>query len=782
MPTEVRTSDTMAVRDVARVDLRARRVMLLAAAVLLAVVWLAAPRSALAASPSCPNGSTMDIVAHQDDTLLFLSPDLLHNIQSGQCVRTVFVTAGNNGEDQGYWSSREQGAEASYAQMAGVANTWTQSDAGISGHPMPLMTLSGDPRVSLVFIRLPDGNIDGSGFPLNNFESLQKLWLGEIPHMTTVDGSSSYTRLGLINTLTALMSGFAPDAVNTQDYAGTYGDGDHSDHHTVAYMVRDASRAYTAATHTLTGYMDYLTQSQASNVTGTDLTQKKNAWFTYTPFDPNVCQTAAACQQNSYWSWLNAQYTVGTETDGPNNPYPPTADAGASETANVGAPVQLDASRSFDPQGSPTYQWTQTGGPAVTLSSATSANPSFTAPSAPTTLTFRLVVSDGPLSSQPAMVSVAVTPGTSNVAPLATVTASSQDKADGQPATNAVNGVLGGEPDNPTAEWATNGGKAKSWLKLVWTAPQTINDVVLYDRPDSDDQVLAGTLTFSDGSTVAVPALNNDGSPVTITFPAVTTTSVLFTVSKVSSTTQNVGLSEIQVYPQLNTTGAPVANAGPSQAVNPGATAQLDGTGSVDPAGNPSYAWTQTGGTPVTLSSATAAQPTFTVPSAPGYLTFQLVVTDGQLTSQASTVTVTVSSPNIAPLAKVTASSQDDGDGEQATKAVDGVIGGYPLNPTVEWATNGGKVNSWIKLVWTTAQTISRVVLYDRPNLDDQVLAGTLTFSDGTTVTVPALNNDGSAVTVTFPAKSTTSLQFKVTKVSSTTQNVGLAEIQTYAF
>ena len=71
---------------------------------------------------------------------------------------------------------------------------------------------------------------------------------------------------------------------------------------------------------------------------------------------------------------------------------------------------------------------------------------------------------------------------------------------------------------------------------------------MLYDRPNSDDQVTGGTLTFSDGSTVNVPSLNNDGTATTITFPAKTTTSLLFTVTSVSSTTQNVGLSEIQVY------------------------------------------------------------------------------------------------------------------------------------------------------------------------------------------------------------------------------------------
>ena len=40
----------------------------------------------------------MQIVAHPDDDLLFQSPDLLHDVVGGKCVRTVFVTAGERGD------------------------------------------------------------------------------------------------------------------------------------------------------------------------------------------------------------------------------------------------------------------------------------------------------------------------------------------------------------------------------------------------------------------------------------------------------------------------------------------------------------------------------------------------------------------------------------------------------------------------------------------------------------------------------------------------------------
>ena len=113
-------------------------------------------------------------------------------------------------------------------------------------------------------------------------------------------------------------------------------------------------------------------------------------------------------------------------------------------------------------------------------------------------------------------------------------------------------------------------------------------------------------------------------------------------------------------------------------------------------------------------------------------------------------------------------------------KAVDGVIAGYPVDATREWATVGGKAGSYLNLAFPAAVTLNRVVLYDRPNGNDQITGGTLTFSDGTTVAVPALDNAGLATSVSFPDRATTSLRLTVTTVSGTTRNVGLAELQAY--
>ena len=93
--------------------------------------------------------------------------------------------------------------------------------------------------------------------------------------------------------------------------------------------------------------------------------------------------------------------------------------------------------------------------------------------------------------------------------------------------------------------------------------------------------------------------------------------------------------------------GTVTADAGAGQEVLTGATVTLDGSGSSSTIQNAAltYAWTQSGGPTVTLSSVTAEMPTFTAPSYRTDLEFQLVVNDGSNDSAPDTVTVAVRPP-----------------------------------------------------------------------------------------------------------------------------------------
>ena len=96
----------------------------------------------------------------------------------------------------------------------------------------------------------------------------------------------------------------------------------------------------------------------------------------------------------------------------------PMAVTGDDQTVNEGVMVTLDASMSSDPDGDTVlYEWTQSAGTMVTLSSNTSAMPTFMAPSvsADMTLTFVVTVNDGHLADMSevnVMVNNVVTPTT----------------------------------------------------------------------------------------------------------------------------------------------------------------------------------------------------------------------------------------------------------------------------------------------------------------------------------------------------------------------------------
>ncbi|HEX6098603.1 MAG TPA: CARDB domain-containing protein [Thermoanaerobaculia bacterium] len=93
---------------------------------------------------------------------------------------------------------------------------------------------------------------------------------------------------------------------------------------------------------------------------------------------------------------------------------PPVARVGQHELVGPNGTVILDGTGSSDPDGQAlSYFWTQTSGPAVTLTDRLTATPSFTAPNVivPTKLTFSLTVAAYSLTSAPATVQVTIDPG-----------------------------------------------------------------------------------------------------------------------------------------------------------------------------------------------------------------------------------------------------------------------------------------------------------------------------------------------------------------------------------
>jgi hypothetical protein len=110
----------------------------------------------------------------------------------------------------------------------------------------------------------------------------------------------------------------------------------------------------------------------------------------------------------------------------------------------------------------------------------------------------------------------------------------------------------------------------------------------------------------------------------------------------------------------------------------------------------------------------------------------------------------------------------------------DGLIAGFPDHKENEWASKGQKAGAWVRLEWDKEIKVSKIWLFDRPTISEQVLAGGLTFSDGTTIRVGELPNaEYSGKQITFPGKKIRWLEFTVLGVGRAS-NIGLAEIAVF--
>jgi len=126
-----------------------------------------------------------------------------------------------------------------------------------------------------------------------------------------------------------------------------------------------------------------------------------------------------------------------------------------------------------------------------------------------------------------------------NLAPLATVSVSSTLETVGRSSEGVADGVL------DSGEWVTEGETGGAWIKLTWDNAPTIEEVDLYDRPNRDDNVLSGSLSFDDSSVIYVPPLPSGGRVWRAVFPQKTVHWVMFRIDQSQGT--NTGLAEIMV-------------------------------------------------------------------------------------------------------------------------------------------------------------------------------------------------------------------------------------------
>ncbi|MGW8782178.1 PIG-L family deacetylase, partial [Streptomyces sp. NPDC055796] len=287
------------------------------------------PGPAPAAAVDAPDpGRVLQIVAHPDDDLYFMNPDLRYSIAAGHPVTTVYLTAGeadgiNATEGKqastapnkpAYAEARQNGIRAAYAKMAtgDRASAWKRTVVATKGGGhAEVDVLVAKPEVNLVWLQLREAGTVYDSAP----DSLHGLWDGKISALgaqlasgTPVKQRFSYSKDQVVRTLVGVLEQYKPTTVRAQDptpgrFPDTKKYTDHQDHFYGARFVQAALAAYAKDVDAkdrphfaVQNYVGYFNGSLPSALDPDEAKEKLDILDTYAWLDKqNHCGSNAGC-------------------------------------------------------------------------------------------------------------------------------------------------------------------------------------------------------------------------------------------------------------------------------------------------------------------------------------------------------------------------------------------------------------------------------------------------------------------------------------------------------
>ncbi|MDY0828404.1 PIG-L family deacetylase [Microbacterium sp. BG28] len=263
----------------------------------------------------CEGRTVVSFWAHYDDDLIFGNPVIDEELGSGACVRTFFFTYSDAGEGEStYASEREKGIRAAYDAMLGRSGAWVdRSVTLVSGMTVTMTKPNDDDRVSLLFLRLPDGGLSGTTFIYTGQQTLEKLLSGALPSLRTIDAGRSVSVATLEKSIAEILAGYVPDRVLTHlPKESAESAGDHPDHSSVGTLVSRAVDAGAAPSAQVEYAIGYPSAERAANITGTQLERKASLFAVYAAHDPVIgCSSAQTCLARAHFGdWLQREYLV----------------------------------------------------------------------------------------------------------------------------------------------------------------------------------------------------------------------------------------------------------------------------------------------------------------------------------------------------------------------------------------------------------------------------------------------------------------------------------------
>ncbi|MET9626510.1 PIG-L family deacetylase [Lentzea sp. NPDC006480] len=272
--------------------MRRSMLSLLSSVVLGAAVLTTAQAEAPAA------GTTLTFVAHQDDDLLFMNPDIAMDVEAGNNVWVVYLTAGevHTRDPMSYANMRIEGERAAYAKTARVPNKWTYEELWVNGRPLATNRLNGtNVRLVFTFVHGASGECkDVNGDPRGD---LYRMLKDPSYVARPIDGRPSYTRESFTAVLHTLIGYVNPAHIRSSSTIGHRDDpnSDHVDHTSGAIFAAEADLDSARNTWIRRDeYTGYHSRDLPENVFGYWQTRKIEIWDEYWPHDPAVARDSHA--------------------------------------------------------------------------------------------------------------------------------------------------------------------------------------------------------------------------------------------------------------------------------------------------------------------------------------------------------------------------------------------------------------------------------------------------------------------------------------------------------
>ncbi|NUR60240.1 MAG: hypothetical protein HOV87_16500 [Catenulispora sp.] len=306
------------------------RSALSALSALAAAVGLTVPSAPAHADSFLTPPTVVQVVAHQDDSILFMNPDI-RKLYDFPMV-TVFVTAGDATSQVGpgqafadtclYSQARDRGARAAAAELAGVGNpTWTRTPITVAGKVVEEDTLDQQPQLKLVFFKLHEaGDANFVGGRNRQAQLIDLYQFGDATgyHEATMgtlaaDGGSdcepqyqnqTYTKPQLTASLAALYARYGATVVYGMDPHLFPNDPGNLDHIGAGGFALDSTAAYPGPGSNghvlLRPYRDYNISNEQSDIDAFNTALKHGDFLSY--LGPNQVNDPGPDPNNDFYT------------------------------------------------------------------------------------------------------------------------------------------------------------------------------------------------------------------------------------------------------------------------------------------------------------------------------------------------------------------------------------------------------------------------------------------------------------------------------------------------